>query len=136
MKKKRFSVEQIVAVLKQAELGVPVAEVIRKVGISEQTFYRWKKQYVGTRALHGAGCDNKVTSCKAKLIACVVEYACMLNSIRIAFKRSCVGMDEDRYLRVLESRLSHGTGEIAFIEGSPFGIAQGYIWAYRDGRVA
>ena len=43
MKKKRFSVEQIVAVLKQAELGVPVAEVIRKVGISEQTFYRWKK---------------------------------------------------------------------------------------------
>ncbi|MBB6144468.1 transposase [Silvibacterium bohemicum] len=37
---KRFSVEQIVAVLKQAELGVPVAEVIRKVGISEQTFYR------------------------------------------------------------------------------------------------
>ena len=44
MKKKRFSVEQIVAVVKQAELGVPVAEVIRKVGISEQTFYRWKKR--------------------------------------------------------------------------------------------
>ena len=37
---------QIVAVLKQAELGVPVAEVIRKVGVSEQTFYRWKKHYV------------------------------------------------------------------------------------------
>ncbi len=47
MKKKRFSVEQIVGVLKQAEVGVPVAELIRKVGISEQTFYRWKKQYVG-----------------------------------------------------------------------------------------
>jgi putative transposase len=43
----RFSAEQIVAVLKRVELGVPVAEVIRKVGISEQTFYRWKKQYVG-----------------------------------------------------------------------------------------
>jgi putative transposase len=40
-------VEQIVAVLKQAELGVPVAEVIRKVGISEQTFYRWKAKYTG-----------------------------------------------------------------------------------------
>jgi putative transposase len=51
MKKKRFSVEQIVAVLKQAELGVPVAEVIRKVGISEQTFYRWKKQYVVWRQI-------------------------------------------------------------------------------------
>jgi len=47
MKKRRFSVEQIVGVLKQAEVGVPIAEVIRKAGISEQTFYRWKKQYVG-----------------------------------------------------------------------------------------
>ena len=45
MKKKRFSIEQIVAVLKQAELGMPVADLIRQVGISEQTFYRWKKQY-------------------------------------------------------------------------------------------
>ena len=47
MKQKRFNVEQIVAVLKQAEAGVPLAELIRRVGISEQTFYRWKKQYVG-----------------------------------------------------------------------------------------
>ena len=47
MKRKRFSVELIVAVLEQAEVGVPVAELIRKVGISEQTFYRWKKQYTG-----------------------------------------------------------------------------------------
>ncbi len=35
------------AALKQAESGVPVAEVIGKVRISEQIFYRWKKQYVG-----------------------------------------------------------------------------------------
>jgi putative transposase len=47
MKKKRFSVEQIVSVLKQAELGLPVADLIRQVGISEQTFYRWKKRYAG-----------------------------------------------------------------------------------------
>lgn len=47
MKKKRFSVEQIVGILKQAEVGVPIGELIRKVGISEQTFYRWKKQYIG-----------------------------------------------------------------------------------------
>jgi putative transposase len=50
MKKKRFSVEQIVAVLKQAELGMPVADVIRQIGISEQTFYRWKKQYAGMQS--------------------------------------------------------------------------------------
>lgn len=47
MKKKRFSVEQIVAVLKEAEIGTPVVDLIRKVGISEQTFYRWKKVYGG-----------------------------------------------------------------------------------------
>ncbi|MDB5370690.1 MAG: Transposase [Roseomonas sp.] len=40
--KKRFSVEQIVAVLKQAELGLSVADFTRKVGISEQAFYRRK----------------------------------------------------------------------------------------------
>jgi putative transposase len=50
VKKKRFSVEQIVAVLKQAELGMPVADLIRQVGISEQTFYRWKKQYAGLQS--------------------------------------------------------------------------------------
>lgn len=50
MKRKRFSVEQIVAVLKQAELGMPVADLIRQVGISEQTFYRWRKQYAGMQS--------------------------------------------------------------------------------------
>ncbi len=45
--KKKFSVEQIVSVLKQAEVGVPVAELIRKVGITEQTYYRWKAKYAG-----------------------------------------------------------------------------------------
>jgi putative transposase len=47
VKKKRFAVEQIVAILKQAELGIPIAELIRQVGVSEQTFYRWKKKYSG-----------------------------------------------------------------------------------------
>ena len=47
MKRKRFSVEQIVAVVKQAEMGISVPELIRQVGISEQTFYRWKKRYPG-----------------------------------------------------------------------------------------
>lgn len=50
MKKSRFSVEQIVTILKQAELGMPVADVIRQVGISEQTFYRWKKLYSGLQS--------------------------------------------------------------------------------------
>ncbi len=45
--KKRFSVEQIVEVLKQAEMGTPVADLIRHLGIAEQTFYRWKQRYAG-----------------------------------------------------------------------------------------
>ncbi len=50
MKKKRFSTEQIVTVLKQAEMGMAVADLIRQIGISEQTFYRWKKQYGGLQS--------------------------------------------------------------------------------------
>ncbi len=52
MPKRKFSVEQIVGVLKQAEVGVPVAELIRKVGITEQTFYRWKSKYAGMEVDH------------------------------------------------------------------------------------
>ena len=47
MKRKRFTAEQIATVLKQADLGMEVSDLIRQVGISEQTFYRWKKQYGG-----------------------------------------------------------------------------------------
>jgi putative transposase len=45
VRRSRLSIEQIVAVLKQAELGMAVPDLIRKVGISEQTYYRWKKQH-------------------------------------------------------------------------------------------
>jgi putative transposase len=47
MKKKRYSEEQIAYALRQAEAGTPVKELIRKLGVSEQTFYRWKKKFVG-----------------------------------------------------------------------------------------
>ncbi len=45
--KKKFTEEQIAFALKQAEHGTPVVEVIRKMGITEQTYYRWKKKYGG-----------------------------------------------------------------------------------------
>jgi len=47
MKKSKFTEEQIAYALKQAESGTPVLDVCRRLGISEQTFYRWKKKFDG-----------------------------------------------------------------------------------------
>ena len=47
MARKRHSVEQITVAVKQGELGMPVADITRKLGIAEATFYRWKKVYGG-----------------------------------------------------------------------------------------
>ena len=47
MKRSKFTESQIVFALKQAETGVAVAEVCRKMGISEATFYNWKKKFSG-----------------------------------------------------------------------------------------
>jgi putative transposase len=45
--KKRHTEEQIMMALRQAEAGMPVAELCRNLGVSEPTFYRWKKKYGG-----------------------------------------------------------------------------------------
>ena len=47
MKRKRYTEAQIAFALRQTESGTPVAEIIRRMGISEMTFYRWKKKYAG-----------------------------------------------------------------------------------------
>ena len=52
MKKSRFTNEQIAFALQQAESGVPVEEVCRKLGVSQPTFYRWKKKF------HGMGVEE------------------------------------------------------------------------------
>ena len=50
MKKSRFTDSQIIAILKQAEAGTPVAEVCREHGISNATFYNWRSKYGGMDA--------------------------------------------------------------------------------------
>ena len=47
MRGKRFTEEQIAFALKQAETGVSVAEVCRKMGIAESTYFNWKKKFSG-----------------------------------------------------------------------------------------
>ena len=45
MKRKRFSTQQIIRILKEAQLGIMVKDLCRKYGISEQTFYNWRNKY-------------------------------------------------------------------------------------------
>jgi putative transposase len=47
MKRKRFTEEQIIGILKQAEAGCSNQDICRKNGITEQTFYRWRSKYGG-----------------------------------------------------------------------------------------
>jgi putative transposase len=54
MKRSRFKEEQIIAILKEAEVGMKLAEIVRKHGISEQTFYRWRSKYGGMEVSEAA----------------------------------------------------------------------------------
>ena len=47
MKRSRFSETQIVGILKEGDAGMPVKEICRKYGISDATYYNWKKKYGG-----------------------------------------------------------------------------------------
>lgn len=50
MKKKRYTEEQIIKILREAETGKSIRDVCRKHAVTEQTFYRWRKQYAGMEA--------------------------------------------------------------------------------------
>lgn len=81
MKRKRFSEEQIIAILKEHEAGVATADLCRKHGMSSASFYAWKAKYggmdvAGAEKLKGLGAEN------AKLGGCWPMHARQLNGGR------------------------------------------------------
>lgn len=58
MRKSKFTESQIVAILKEGEAGLPVAEVCRKHGISSPTYYAWKSKYAGATVLDLSACAS------------------------------------------------------------------------------
>lgn len=81
MKGKRFTEEQIIAVLKEVDAGTKVLDVCRKYGVSEQSYYRWRAKYGGPevselRRLRALEDEN------AKLKRLVAEQALDLQALK------------------------------------------------------
>ena len=88
MKRKRYSEEQIAFALRQHESGTAVAEIVRKKGITEQTFYRWKKEYAGlgvaeVRRLQQLEKENR------KLKQLVADLSLDKSMLQNVLKKSC-----------------------------------------------
>jgi len=60
VRKSRYSDEQIAAALRQAEAGTPIADITRKLGISEATFYAWRKRFGSLGTQRSASCVSCV----------------------------------------------------------------------------
>jgi putative transposase len=73
MRKRRFNEEQIVRILKKAESGVPTKELCRKHGVSDATFYNWRKKYGGmevsdAKRLRALEDENKRRDCNGNCV--------------------------------------------------------------------
>jgi putative transposase len=86
MKKSRFSESQIVAILKEVELGAKVAETCRKHGISDPTYYKWKSQYAGMSVSHLAQL-RELQDENAKLKRMYADLALMHHALKDVVER-------------------------------------------------
>lgn len=96
---KYFTEEQIAFALRQAESGTSVAEVIRKLGISEKTFYRWKKRFAGDQKLKQLVAD---LSLDKKMLQDVLSKTVRpaVKRVLVRKKRVCYRGTERRACRV------------------------------------
>lgn len=81
MKKSRFSESQIVAILKEVELGAKVGETCRKHGVSEPTYYKWKSQFSGMTVSHLAQL-RELQDENARLKRMYADLALMHNALK------------------------------------------------------
>jgi len=86
MRQKRFTEEQIIGVLKEHEAGVKTADICRKNGISEQTFYRWKSKY-GGMTVSEARRLRELEDENHKLKQMVAEQALDIRALKAALER-------------------------------------------------
>lgn len=86
MKKSRFSESQIVAILKEVELGAKVGETCRKHGISDPTYYKWKSQYAGMSVSHLAQL-RELQDENAKLKRMYADLALMHQALKDVVER-------------------------------------------------
>ncbi len=86
MKKTKFSESQIVAILQEGEAGLPVAQILRKYGISQATYYNWKSKYAGAQVseLHRL---RELEAENAKLKRMYADLALENNAIRDVLNR-------------------------------------------------
>jgi putative transposase len=87
MRTSRFSAEQIVGILKEHEAGAGMAELCRRHGISQQTFYRWRQKYGGLERSEAARLKALADE-NARLKRLVAEQALDLQALRDLLRKN------------------------------------------------